>query len=214
MFLITGYGRSGTHYTSRILQALGVDAPHETEGKDGVTSWKHIVPGTFVVIGKNREQIIPDISYDTVIHQVRNPLKVLTSAQTFSESSLCYMEQKLGIDTDSDPKGNALFTLFGHKKRNHRIRRCMRTWLGWTKRIEQRADWRYRIEDFQEIFPELLSKLGLPVQNLPVLQKEARDSRVGRKGYTQLTWDKLKEADKTLAENVEKRALEFGYDIN
>lgn len=37
----------------------------------------------------------------------------------------------------------------------------MRTWIGWNKLIESRAEWRYQIERFEEVFPEFLDRLGL-----------------------------------------------------
>ena len=46
MILVTGTGRSGTHYTAVVMQKLGLDIPHEAVGKDGASSWKHIVSGT------------------------------------------------------------------------------------------------------------------------------------------------------------------------
>lgn len=52
MLLITGCGRSGTHFTARLLQEIGLDVGHETLGKDGVASWKHIVSRIFVYAAK------------------------------------------------------------------------------------------------------------------------------------------------------------------
>ena len=77
--LVTGCGRSGTTYTSALLQAMDLDIPHEAVGKDGAASWKQIVSGTFVYLGKNRSVTIDGSGFDRIIHQVRHPLKLITS---------------------------------------------------------------------------------------------------------------------------------------
>ena len=33
MILVTGTGRSGTHYTAVVMQKLGLDIPHEAVGR-------------------------------------------------------------------------------------------------------------------------------------------------------------------------------------
>lgn len=211
MFLITGYGRSGTHFVSAVLKQIGVDAPHETEGLDGIVSWKHIVPGTFVLVGKGRSQVIPEIEYDHICHQVRDPLKVIASAQTFSESTFQYMERNLGIE--SRHLGVLQKTFFPERVRRQRLERAMKTWLGWNALIENRAEWRYRIEDFQEIFPEFLDRLGLSEQAFPAMDRQKRDSRIGRKGYKEVSWDELRAIDEGLAKAVGKKAADYGYEV-
>src|SRR6188472_3358246 len=116
MLLITGCGRSGTHFTARLLQEMGLDVGHETVGKDGAASWKHIVSGTFVYVGKNRTQEIRDENFTPILHQVRHPLKVIASMQTFSPSTWGFMAQFISLDLKTPV-----------------IARAMQGWVEWNR---------------------------------------------------------------------------------
>lgn len=216
MILIAAHGRSGTHYTAAVLQAVGLDMPHEVLGKDGTVSWKHIAPGEFVVIGKQRTQTIPVIDFTHIIHQVRHPLAVIASSQTFSESTWAYMEQRLGLPPLPARKwpspGSGPFSI-RDKRRPALIRRGMRTWLGWNGLIESRAEWRFQIERLDELFPELLTRIGLPPRPVPDVPRSRQDSRRDRKGHRPVSCDDLYAADATLAEQLVEMARRYGYDI-
>lgn len=234
MFLISAFGRSGTHYTSRLLQAIGIDAPHEKLGNDGGVSWKHIVPGEFRYLGKRRVEAIVDPGFDAIIHQVREPLKVLSSSFTFSESTWHYMEHHLGLIPERDA---CQFTYFSTNdgqvevfsdariKANHYLgkmtgrqldrtallRRAMRCYAGWNELIEQRATWRFKVEELSQVWPELLARIGLDPRPLPELANAARDSRVDRDSYRSLGWQDLYEADNALAAHVREIAYRYTY---
>lgn len=242
MFLITGFGRSGTHYTAALLQAIGLDAPHEDVGRDGAVSWKHIAPGSYVYLGKNRAREIVDPGFSVVIHQVRDPLKVISSAYTFPENSWHYMEQTLGLtpergaiwqredslrmeyERDWHRKrqkfAGILRTLFSARPARHAedsrdfhavLRRAMRCWLGWNKLIEQRAVYRFQIEEIAAHWPELLRLIGHPPVPLPELPHRKRDSRQDRSSYREVSWDDLYAADAELAQSVASMAASYGY---
>ncbi len=193
MLLITGCGRSGTHYTARILQEMGLDIPHETVGKDGTASWKHTAPGVFVYIGKNRESIIDTTGFKRVLHQVRHPLKVISSMQTFSDSSWAYMAKFIDLSVHASP-----------------VVKGMQAWIGWNQLAGQRANWRFQIEQLKECFPEFCLHAGLPPQPLPEVPADAKDSRTDR--YAPLHWKSLVAADATLAKAVRALALDYGYE--
>jgi hypothetical protein len=72
-FLITGYPRSGTKYTAKVLNKTSLDVGHEFKGKDGCVSWKHLPKA---------------LDFDLVLHQVRNPLKVIGSSHTINVTYL------------------------------------------------------------------------------------------------------------------------------
>ncbi len=192
MFLITGTGRSGTHFTSAALLALGVDAPHEAVGRDGCVSWKHAVNGTFEYIGKGRVSRIEDPGFKTVVHQVRDPLKVIASMQTFSLSSWYYIAKSVEIQMTAPPLVTA-----------------MQAWVGWNELIEQRASWRFRIEDIDAVFPELCQRIGLGSRALPTLPASRRDSRSHR--YKPLVWADLDCASRDWGRLVQGMAERYGY---
>ena len=70
---ITGCGRSGTTYAADVMQSVGVDVLHETDGKDGIADWR------IVRLGVSNDYI--------TFHQVRHPLRAIESLHTFSEWS-------------------------------------------------------------------------------------------------------------------------------
>lgn len=191
--LITGCGRSGTHYTSALLKAMGLDVPHEAVGKDGAASWKHVVSGTFVYIGKNRSVEIDSSGFDRILHQVRHPLKVIASMQTFSDSTWSYMAKAIELDLGANP-----------------VRKGMQAYVRWNRLIEKSADWRFRIEEIKEVFPEFCRQAGIAEQPFPELPKEVRDSRTKR--YRPLAFADLLAEDESLAAELEDLAGAYGYD--
>lgn len=196
MFLITGTGRSGTHFTSAALSALGLDAPHEAVGRDGCVSWKHAATGLFEYIGKGRATRIEDPGFGPVIHQVRDPLKVIASMQTFSLSSWYYMAKSIELRLTEPP-----------------LLIAMRAWVGWNRLIEPRASWRFRIEDLDAVFPELCRRIGveLDVSGVPPLPKARRDSRSHR--YQPLSWSDLDQLSPEWSLEVRLMAERYGYEV-
>lgn len=193
MLLITGCGRSGTHFTSALLKQMGLDTPHEAIGRDGAASWKHIVSGTFVYVGKNRQAEIDASGFTRILHQVRHPLKVIASMQTFSNSTWLYMAEFIELDTKAPP-----------------IYKAMQAWVGWNDLVESKASWRFRIEDLHSCFTTFCEKAGLPKQEIPQVPHAAKDSRTER--FDAVYWEDLLAINANLAERVRQMALRYGYD--
>lgn len=142
---------------------MGLDIPHEAVGKDGAASWKHTAAGTFVYIGKSRETVIDTSGFTRVLHQVRHPLKVIASMQTFSDSSWAYMAKSIALKVEADP-----------------IMKGMQAWVGWNQLAGQQACWRFQIEQLKDRFPEFCHHAGLPERPLPEVPPAAKDSRTDR----------------------------------
>lgn len=79
MFLITGFPRSGTQYTARLLSFAGFKVGHEQEREDGLVSWEHLMGAK---------------DYKPVLHQVRHPLDTIASALTINQSSINKLAQR------------------------------------------------------------------------------------------------------------------------
>jgi hypothetical protein len=88
--LVTGTGRCGTTYLSRLLQMIGVDAPHGKVGKDGTTShyfmvdhyWYPMItynPAFVAHIGERAS----DFAFEKAIYLVREPLSTIRSLSIF-----------------------------------------------------------------------------------------------------------------------------------
>lgn len=167
--------------------------PHENRGCHGTVSWKHIVSGTFVYIGKKRVTEIDSTGFTTIIHQVRHPLKVIASMQTFSDSTWHYMAEFIELDLKRPP-----------------VVRAMQAWTGWNALIESKADWRFQIEQIKECFPELCRHVGLTTREFPEIPFAVRDSRTER--YEPLELRDLITADPGLSEQIETLAERYGYD--
>ena len=194
MILVTGTGRSGTHYTSIVMQKLGLDIPHEAVGKDGASSWKHIVSGTFEV-KKKQVHRITDPKYEISaphLHQLRTPLKVIASMQTFSSFTWDYMAKFIEIDREASM-----------------IKQAMQAYLYWNQLIEKKAQWRFQIEKLEEVFPQFCEKIGVAPQSFPAIEYKARDSRTKR--YKPLSWNDLAEIDPDLTKQLKEMAAEYGY---
>ncbi len=194
MILITGTPRCGTHYTAALLQALGLRVLHEAVDVDGAVSWKHTGHGTFTVPKRNRVSEIFDPGFTTTLHQVRNPLKSISSMQTLRDCTWKFMTHHIELDMDAPV-----------------VVRGMQCWTGWNSLAEAKAEWRYRIEDLKEIFPEFLTHLNLPVQPIPELSRESRESRLER--FTPLRWGNLLHADESLAHSTAALARKYGYEV-
>ena len=194
MILITGTPRSGTHYTAALLQALGLKIHHEKLDSDGTVSWKHISKGTFYMPERKRTTEIFDPGFTCIIHQVRHPLKSISSMQTLRHCSWEFMARTVEIDL------NAPLPI-----------RAMQAWLGWNRLISQRAEWRFQIEELPDVFDSLLARLKLPQAPLPLLSHHSKESRTNR--YHLLTWGNLLHADKGITHEVAELAREYGYPI-
>lgn len=194
MILITGTPRCGTHYTAALLQSLGLRVLHESVDADGAVSWKHLCEGVFIVSERNRISQICDPGFKTIIHQVRNPLKSISSMQTLRECTWSFLARHIDLDMDAPVAV-----------------RGMQCWVGWNMLAETKAEWRYRIEDIKSVFPEFLQHLKLPTQPIPKLGHEKRESRVER--FTDLTWGNLVHADEALAQRTAELARKYGYDV-
>ena len=85
--LITGCGRSGTSYMSSLMRKTGLDMPHEVMGRDGMVGW---------------QQARDTSGFDIVLHQVRHPLRAISSAQTIRIGSWRIIRRQ-GICSREDP---------------------------------------------------------------------------------------------------------------
>lgn len=188
MFLITGFPRSGTGYASSVLRSAGIDAGHEVLGDDGVVSWPHFFGGGALSwMGE-----VESVAFDVILHQVRDPLKVIASAQTLKDESFEYMFDRLGYR----PRGKS------------RLRWAMWAWLEINEAIEKVASFRYRVEDFSESWPEICRQIG--VDQVPPFPKDVSKNTNARP-HDDLTWEALRRCDRRLYRRIRAKADKYGY---
>ncbi len=185
--LITGHGRSGTGYTAKLLQSHGIDVGHEVHGTEGIVSWPHITQGHLSWIG----DVVLE-QYDQIVHQVRHPLQVISSAQTMKDEAFEYM-----------------FSAIGHPGGERGLRWYMWSWLYWNEFVEQFADWRFQVEEVDSVLPDLLQsfeKKERAGKTAPAPNENSREHGL-------YTWGDLKAEDEALFRLILAKAEEYGYKI-
>lgn len=122
MLLITGCGRSGTQYASKVLREMCVDSRHEcfkSGGTEAVVSWYLGVldPAIKPIQG-------PELDFvpTHVVHLIREPLKVMVSCNIFSRRAWAHIASVLGDRVDT----------------SDRVLRGIQYWYEWNKMIEDR----------------------------------------------------------------------------
>lgn len=135
--LITGCGRSGTMWMSRVLQAQGLDVGHEKMGRDGIASWC-LAAGDDIRLPDWHEPVAIDPGERWLrIHQVRHPLDVIASwAFTVPD------------DVTAWALHQASSLVSGHK-----IRDAMNYWCEWNALAATRAALTIRVEDIRSRHP-------------------------------------------------------------
>jgi hypothetical protein len=189
--LITGCGRSGTKYISHVLSLAGLDIRHEIMGKDGIASWLLGVDAESVPWGPRRR----DFRFRTILHQVRHPLAVISSTQTFTQVSWDFICQHIRCELEEP------LTL-----------RCAKYWRYWNEQIELDADWRYRVEDLQIIWNELCERTGCPAGHA-ALAVVPRDINSRKGAYDALDWNTLRSLDAPLCLAIQEQATRYGYGL-
>jgi hypothetical protein len=131
--LVTGCGRSGTKYIAFALRRIGLDVRHERLGRDGISSW------TMAVRTERRPYGPPSsaCSFNQIFHQTREPLQVIQSCLSFTESSWDFISENVPCSRIAPL-----------------IIRAATYWLLWNEKAEEIATWRYRIEDFPDLVLE------------------------------------------------------------
>lgn len=156
-----------------------------------VSSWKHAMSGTFEY--RYFRKMPLDQDFAKIIHQVRHPLKVIASSTTLFDLTIDHIKKYVPIPEETVHKDQP-------------IKLCMRSWIGWNQLIEEKADWRYRLEELQTIFPEFCRQLGIPKQPMPGIGK--RNTR----RHDDFTWADVYQADEDLAAQVQAMARRYGYE--
>lgn len=135
--------------------------------------------------------------YSPVIHQVRHPLNVISSTMIVPQKSLFRTFNLIPEPEDKDQ-----FFL------------CMYTWYHWCKLADKKSSWRFRIENLDNVYPELFSRLGLEApEELPDVPRDVHTAK-GHRNYKQFTWEDLYRRDEELADKIFSLAKEYGYNVS
>ncbi len=186
-----------------------------------MASWAMAVAASERPFGPPSESV----RFESVFHQTRHPLAVISSVATFKPSSWEFICAHTSCST-VDPL----------------VLRSAKYWLYWTEHADHLATWRYRVEALAEVFPEFCARLGVSPR-MAVLEQVPTDVNTRRCGRLlhlgdelaerlrielpdgvrarlrgsrplppALTWDELTAIDVGVAARVHDRALAYGYD--
>lgn len=195
MLLITGCGRSGTDYISKFLQHSGIDILHENPGGAfGCVSWTMAFdlysPWGPPAVG---------MKFVHIFHQVRNPLRVISS----------WYNYLYNVESDEWKLIKKCIPIF--YKEDSLIVHCVKYWIYWNLRAEAIAEWRYRIEDFENVLPEFEARLGITLDRT-LLKTLPRNTNTWGPIEKKVTWSFLQEVlPPRLYRKLEKTAFRYGY---
>lgn len=207
MFLITGCAHSATIYIKKVLSKLGRDVGHEAPGKHGVVAWQLAVSGPPYRSDYSNgsrscgPQMDPEnTEYFPILHQVRHPLRVITTFQRHAPHP--------------DPTWPFICGHTTCGEREPPLRRAMKYWLEWTTLADEQADGlTYRIEALPERFKWFCEQLDLPY--MPEKLREVPTTTNSHlAGKPVLTWADLRAENAELTHAIQVQARGYGYEVD
>ena len=189
---VIGCARSGTTYTSRLMTQFGFDVRHEQLGKHGICSWC-IVPDTASrIMGPAARNL--SLARLPVVHQVREPLKAISSCTALSQKSWEWIAKYTSV-RDCDSK----------------LLRSMKYWLEWNEIAEGRAVFSYQLENIDEALPLIFDVAGFDYPVESSLGSESVAKNVNTRKHVGFDWADLREEDGRLAQKIKEMGARYGY---
>lgn len=180
-FLITGFPRSGTQYISRCLRRFGYGV-----GEEFIFTWSH---GT---VSWTHAPYSSD--FRIVAHQIRNPIHVVSSAQTIP-----YKVWK-----------KYAFKHIGDPSTDNPLKIAMYAYPRWFELAEKHSVITYRVEDIEFAYKDVMKILGLrPPKKWTKLIPTNQNTRKGQ--YEILTWEDLEAIDPENYNKILEIAKEYNY---
>ena len=176
---ITGTPRCGTQFIADTFQAIGIDIQHEAFGEQGISAF-YIVPYL-----ASRENGI-------ILQQTREPLKVLSSMQTINPKTWQIIFNSTGI----------------HPSQEGLLHAVMRLYLRLNSEIAKYHHFRYKVEDIDQVWEQLLNIINVKQQPLPAIPRDTH-TRKGR--FEPLTWVELEFRHMELTKYIKDMGHEYGY---
>ena len=187
MFLITGSGRSGSTYITRVLQNCGLDVGHHKMGKDGT------VCGYYCFDAKGypvKSHPVPRPHFETILHQVRDPLKSIASIQT--GRSWKWTCQFLPVSEDAPILTRACYN-----------------WLIFNEEAERQALWTYKIEKLEKVWLDLQRVLIFDTSYEVATKYIPRNTNTRK--HKKIKWQDVKDAAPEIYADIKAAAIRYGY---
>jgi len=230
--LVTGCGRGGTLSAATLLNNVGIGAEHEGMKKGYVSvSWLYAATDDFFPFENQkahhlRQSLEETLTkarkplFDPVVHLVRNPLDAISSTRRcFCGAGTRKRSQGYYNDMVSWKFVERHVPEMDRTLETDDIRRSMQYWLYWNKLIltnfgNQTGGKVVRLEDMDG--EELVARLGMKGRNSSAIPKRVANAKSHKSApdpkYPTVTWIDLFKADKSLANQIWRLAVQFGYE--
>lgn len=126
----------------------------------------------------------------TYVHQVRSPLKVVSSLQTISKTSWDWLFWKMNLKMPDDL-----------------VQRGMIVYVTWNEMAARKSIGTYKVERIEATIVDICAKSRV----LRGKAKELPPKTVNSRPHRELTWDDLLIADYGLAGQVSDLGFSYGY---
>ena len=233
--LITGCGRSGTHFLADQVMKNGVPVKHERIGDAGSVSWIYGAPFKeeerkletwFASEEDTKKRASKDFGFYPVVHVVRHPLKAITSLVTCfcgcgsmacgrwaDEPSWEWAGKFVNFSQDmcKTYRREGLCIGYGVNERKGRLLRAIEYWIGWNDMVGDTSHYRIRMEDYkmEELFRVMDWQRYLKGDGTVKQEGFTRKSKSSK--LNEVTWEEIRQLGKDLEEEVWKRAKLYGY---
>ena len=212
--LIIGCGRSGTLYSADVWRSLGLDIVHERDhrsglynGIDGIASWFSVVDDPNPPFGPS----IIGQDFKLILHQVRHPLKVISSFAQFilqkGEKSPKFIEKHVPETRLTDAERLL-------DPQQQLILQAARYWFYWNELAEHKADKTIRLEDLKDELPWLCNYLGIKFQPNVVdnISKSTNSRQIYiKENFWKIDWKYIEQLDSALHDKIRDLACKYGY---
>lgn len=191
-YLVTGCGRSGTHFIARFLELNGLDIGHEVTGAEGAVGWLCASPA----FCEERGAV-----FTKKAHQIRHPANAIRSILTMNGNAYRYFSRYVPEIQHPD-----------------RIISAARYWVHWNRLALDGAELSVRLEDFQlapdETVRTLSDFFGRDLNPCLIgFAERYADSRKSRREYAHdLDLARVQRNDPATWAELERLAHRFGYD--
>lgn len=188
--LITGCARSGTMYINKVLQKCGLEVRHESVGETGIVSWLMAVPSKRAPYGPGGN----NFQFVHTFHQVRDPLRTipsLCSEPAKSWAYICHHVPEISLN-------DKVFV------------RAAKYYYYWNKMAEEKSEWTYRVEDIDNVLPQMAERLGVALDSA-VLASIPKDTHT-RGRHPSCTWGQLQSVlEPELYQKLVEMVVRYGY---
>lgn len=185
--LIIGCPRSGTLFAARyFIKHFKMKIGHERIDKDGVSAWMMAVEPKN--LGYPWGYCKSDILFSHTLHQVRHPVKTISSLFSIHNRSWLFIEDHIDISGMS------------------MLEKAMKFWLEWNNICESKADYTYRLEDIDNYANKISSIIGVRYQHGGII-----DSNTNSRKHPNLTWQDLKKENEAIYNSIVEKSAAYGY---